>query len=329
MKAIAHFMSGLAVASCFPPAVTATAGGNPLYFLLGGITALLPDVLDSRLLRYFYPHDAEVAADPLVPDPQILADTVAEAIDTTARRRRPFRLRLHTIRLGRDRWQRYRLHLDPGSRQVTVTLTDIVNRAGRPIPAASAPDAPCTASAAFTSRLRLDFTAAIDVDTGDGPHFQIAPDDGDGGVTAQFAPWKRQGSHSAALGVILALASAALWNPLAGVIVGVAYATHILLDQFGFMGSNLLWPFSRRRTPGLKLLHASRLMPNLTVAWLCALAVYANLAFTAATPLSPPPAPLRLFLLGGALPLVLFTLACRRLAKKAPPPRTICPGGAP
>jgi len=317
MNAAAHFMSGLAVASCFPTAVTAAAGGNPLFFLLGGITALLPDVLDSRLLCYFYTHDVEVAVDPLAPDPQILADTVAEAIDTTAHRRRPFRLRLHTIRLGRDRWQRYRLHLDPGSRQVTVTLTDIVNRAGRPVPAAGAPDALRTASAAFTSRLRLDFTAAIDVDTGDGPHFQITPDDGDGGVTARFAPWKRHGSHSAALGGILDLASAALWNPLAGVIAGVAYATHLLLDQFGYMGSNLLWPFSRRRTPGLKLLHASRLMPNLTVAWLCALAVYANLALHAAPPLPPPPAPLRLFLLGGALPLGLISLARRRWNDRA------------
>jgi len=315
VKAITHFMSGLAVASCFPAVVSAAAGGNPLPFLLGGITALLPDVLDARLLRYFYPHDVEVAADPLEPDAQILADTVAEAIDTAAHRRRPFRLRMHTIRLGRDRWQRYRLHLDPGSRQVTVTLTDIVNSAGRPVPAASTSDAPCTASAEFTSRLRLDFTAAIDVDTGDGPHFQIAPDDGDGSVTAQFAPWKRHGSHSAALGVILALASAALWNPLAGVIAGAAYAAHILLDQFGYMGSNLLWPFSRRRTPGLKLLHAARLMPNLTVAWLCALAVYANLALNAGPALALPP--LQLFLLGGALPLGLISLARRHWSDRA------------
>lgn len=311
MKTAAHFMSGLAVASCFPTAVAAAAGGNPLYFLLGGITALLPDMLDSRLLRYFYRHDAEVAVDPLDPDPQMLAEAVADAIDTAANRSRPLRLRLHTIRLGRDRWQRYRLHLDPGSRLVTVSLTDIVNRAGRPVSTTDAPhDVPRTATAAFTTPLRLDFTAAIDVGSGDGPHFQIMPEEEGGSVTAHFAPWKRHASHSAALGVILALAAGVLWGSLAGMIVGVAYATHLLLDQLGYMGSNLLWPFSRRRTPGLKLLHASRLLPNLTVAWLGALTVYANLAFHAGPALAPPP--LRLFLLGGALPLGLLTLARRR-----------------
>ncbi len=312
MNATAHFMSGLAVASCFPAAVTAAADGNPLYFLLGGITTLLPDVLDTRLWRYFYRHDAEVAVDPLAPDPQIIADAVAGAIDIAAQRRRPFRLRLHAIRLGSNRWQRYRLHLDPGSRQVTVTLTDVINRAGRPVPAVGAPDAPRTASAAFTTMLLLDFTATIDVGSGDGPHFVFVPDDNGGErVTAQFIPWKRQGSHSIALGVVLAIAAGVIWGSIAGVIVGMAYATHLLLDQLGYMGSTLLWPFRRRRTPGLKLLHGSRPMPNLAIAWLCALAVYANLALNTTPPLSPPPAPLRLFLLGGALPLGLFSLVSR------------------
>jgi len=316
MKAGAHFISGLAVASCFPAAVNAAAGGNPLYFLLGGLAALLPDVLDSRLHRYFYRHDAQVAVDPLAPDPQILADAVADAIDNAAERRRPFRLHLHTIRRGRDRWQRYRLHLDPGAQQVTATLTDIVNHAGHPVPTADAmPDAPRTATAAFTTPLRLDFTAAINVGPGDGPHFQLTPAAEGGSVTAHFAPWKRQTSHSIATGLILALAAGLAWNPLAGVIAAIAYATHLLFDQLGYMGSNLLWPFRRWRTPGLKLLHASRRLPNLTVAWFGALVIYANLAHHAGPALAVPP--LRLFLLGGVLPLGLLSLARRRWSGRA------------
>jgi hypothetical protein len=315
MNVAAHVMSGLAVASCFPAAVTAAADGNPLFLLLGGISALLPDVLDSRLMRYLYRHDAEVAVDPLAPAPQIIADAVAGAIDIVEQHRQPFRLRLHAIRLGGNRCQRYRLHLDPGTRQVTVTLTDVINRAGRPVPNADGvPDATRTASAEFAAPLRLAFTAAIDVGSGDGPHFVFVPDDNGGeSVTAQFIPWKRQGSHSIVLGVILAIAAGVIWGSIAGVIVGMAYATHLLLDQLGTMGSSLLWPFLRWRTPGLKLLHGSRPMPNLAVAWLCALALYANLALNAAPPLSPPPAPLRLFLLGGAIPLGLISLIRRHL----------------
>jgi len=330
MNAISHFISGLAVASCFPAAVTAAADGNPLYFLLGGIAALLPDTLDARLLGHFYRHDAEVVPDPLEPDPELIVDAVAGAIDAAGRRHRPFRLHLHPIRLGRNRWRRYQLRLQPGSRQVTATMTDSVDSSGNPIPDTNAPQ-PRTARATFTPPLRLDYTAEIRVDILDGAHFQMTPD-ADGIVTAEFIPWKRQGSHSIALGIILALAAGVLWNPLAGVIVGIAYATHLLLNQFGTMGSNLLWPFSRRRVPGLKLLHGSRPMPNLATTWLCTLAVYASLALNTTPPLSPSPAPLRLFLLAGALPLGLLTLAHRRRIGRAgglAPPHTTCPGAAP
>lgn len=317
MNAVSHFMSGLAVASCFPTAVTAAAGGNPLYVLLGGIAGLLPDLLDSRLLRYLYPHDAEVAVDPLAPDPQVIADTVAKAIDVADHHRRPFRLRLHTIRLNRHRWQRYRLHLEPGVRQVTVTLTDIINRAGQPVPAVGTRVALQMATADFDAPLRLDFTAAIDVDSGDGPHLRIVPGNRIGGVTVQFAPWKRQASHSITLGLALALAAGGVWGSLAGVIAGMALATHLLLDQAGYMGSNLLWPFQRQRMPGLKLLHGGRRMPNLTFTWLCALVVYANLAIHAVPPLTPPPAPLRVLVLGSAIPLGLISLVRRHWSDRA------------
>ena len=310
MKGFAHFMSGLAAASCFPSTVDAAAQGNPLYFLLGGIAALLPDTLDFKLLRYFYRHDAEVVPDPLAPDPQMIAGAIAGAIDTAARRRTPFRLRLHTIRLGTDRWQRYRLRLDPAERQVTVSIVDVVDTGGNP---ESGPKtAPKTGTAAFLPPLRLDYTAETDVDIFDGPHFEMIPGP-DGAVTPVFIPWHRQCSHSVAAGILLAVPAGLIWGSLAGAVTFCALLAHVLLDQLGYMGSNLFWPFTRRRAPGLKLHHSSGATPNLAAVWGSALLIYANLAINTVPPLSPPPNPLRLFLFAGALPIGLLMFLRKRI----------------
>jgi len=312
MKGFAHFMSGLAAASCFPPAVTAAQDGNPLYFLLGGIAALLPDTLDFKFFRYFYRHDAEVVPDPLAPDPQLIADAVAAAIDAAARNRRPFRLRLHTIRLGSDRWQRYRLRFDPATRRVTATLTDITDTGGNPEPGTAVQ--PTSASATFSPPLRLEYTAETDVDIFDGPHFEMNPGP-DGSVTPAFIPWHRQSSHSVGTGLLLALPAGVLLGPLAGAVTFCAHTTHVLMDQLGYMGSNLLWPFTQRRTPGLKLHHSAGAAPNLAAVWLSALLIYANLAIHATPPLAPPANPLRLLLLVGVLPLAMLAFV-RRLIRK-------------
>ncbi|HAS82818.1 MAG TPA: hypothetical protein DCS43_09140, partial [Verrucomicrobia bacterium] len=110
MNNAVHLVAGLAVASCFPSATTAALEGNPLYLLLGGMAALLPNLLDDRVLSRIYPMDVQVVTDPLAPDPSEIARTVATAIDTAADQGRPFGLRIHGICLGPDRWREIHLH---------------------------------------------------------------------------------------------------------------------------------------------------------------------------------------------------------------------------
>ncbi len=316
MKGFTHFMSGLAAASCFPQAVAAATDGNPLYFILGGVAALLPDTLDFKVLRYFYRHDAELIPDPLDPDPQWIADAMAAAIDEAARRQRPFRLRLHTIRLAADRWQRYRIRLDPARRQVTASLAEITDTGGNPEP--GAPPAPCEATADFHVPLRLQYTAVTLVDIFDGPHFEMIPEP-DGTVTAAFIPWHRHCSHSLCFGIIPAALAGWVWGTTAGAVVFCAHAAHALVDQLGYMGSNLFWPFTRRRTPGLMWHHAAQSLPNLAVVWISALLIYANLAMGTALADDTMPGRLRLVLLGGVLPFALLARQRPRVQTAAPP----------
>jgi membrane-bound metal-dependent hydrolase YbcI (DUF457 family) len=70
---------------------------------------------------------------------------------------------------------------------------------------------------------------------------------------------------------------ALLLGPLAGLVFALGSLTHILEDQFGYMGSNLLYPFTRRRTRGLGLCHSGDALPNLFIVWLSALFVLLNL----------------------------------------------------
>ncbi len=55
MKGFSHFMSGVAVASFCPWSIDAALQGNPLFFVLGGACGILPDTLDFKVYRFFYP----------------------------------------------------------------------------------------------------------------------------------------------------------------------------------------------------------------------------------------------------------------------------------
>lgn len=51
MKGIAHFITGVAIATFFPEVVQQAAGGS-LLPMLGGIAGILPDTLDFKFARY-------------------------------------------------------------------------------------------------------------------------------------------------------------------------------------------------------------------------------------------------------------------------------------
>jgi membrane-bound metal-dependent hydrolase YbcI (DUF457 family) len=60
------------------------------------------------------------------------------------------------------------------------------------------------------------------------------------------------------------------------VVVFGAYAAHIIEDQLGHMGSNLWFPFSRTRAPGLRRMHSGDALPNFFCVWLCCLLIFWN-----------------------------------------------------
>ncbi|MFU8780231.1 MAG: metal-dependent hydrolase [Kiritimatiellia bacterium] len=273
MKGFTHFVAGLAVTSCFPWAVEAAKQGNPLYFLLGGAAALLPDTMDFKILRYFHRHHIEVSPDPLNPDMQMVADAIAQAIDYAGFRN--LSIRLNTIRCGPDTWQKYRIQIDPGKREVRTQLEDRIDTGGNPVQVQN-PLPANTGQAAFLTPIALEYLATFPVEMLDGPHLQLAPGPA-GEIAVRFIPWHRSYTHSFCVSAILAGLASLLFGWTALAVVFTAHASHILLDQLGYMGSNLLWPLSRKRWPGFKLRHASSAFWNLAAVWMAIALIYSNL----------------------------------------------------
>lgn len=315
MKGIVHFATGVAAASCFPEAVAAGADGNPLYFLLGGICGLLPDTLDFKFTKFFYHVDITVTPDPLRPDADAIAGAVALAITRAHVTGAPVAIKLNTIQLGADRWQRYTVTLDVPGRAVRVDYGPEVDTGGNPLPDHRGPGVE-PATVPLACDLVLDYLAATDVDIFDGPVFRMVPDPG-GRVRPEFIPWHRQWTHSLVVALVLGLAGTVFWTPVAGMIIAAAFAAHVLVDQCGYLGSNLFAPFTKRRTQGLKLAHSGSPVPNFTAVWLSLLLIFWNLA-QATTGGIDGLNPLRYLLLGAGLPLSLFLLLQRRLAAQTP-----------
>jgi membrane-bound metal-dependent hydrolase YbcI (DUF457 family) len=311
VKGISHFTVGVAAASCFPGAVEAAANGNPLYFILGGVLGLLPDTIDFKFYRYFYRHHAEVTPDPLDPDPQLIADAVAGAIGQAAQSEKPFRIRLNTIRLGTDLWQRYTLRFNLPEQQVEVSMGPQVDTGNTPT--GDVAENTMTATAILPARVQLDYLASTNIDIFEGPIFQMVPLK-DGTVVPEFIPWHRQWSHSIIVGLMLALPAWLLWDTLAAYVVAAAYIAHVACDQLGYMGSSLFWPLTRRRTPGLKLQHSGESYPNLSAVWLSCLLVFWNLAQPVSHPLVNISTPM-LILWGAIVPLGSIQLVRRWLRK--------------
>ncbi|MGC9025663.1 MAG: archaeal/vacuolar-type H+-ATPase subunit I, partial [Chloroflexia bacterium] len=112
MKGIAHFVSGVAIATFFPQVVQQGAQGG-LLPVLGGIGGILPDTLDFKFARYFERYDDEVDPDPRSPDPQEIAERLARAMREAYESGRPRNIMLHTIRMGPDLWRQYSVRFDP------------------------------------------------------------------------------------------------------------------------------------------------------------------------------------------------------------------------
>lgn len=274
MKGIAHFISGVAVASFCPWAVESAQNGNPAFFILGAVAGILPDTIDFKFYRFFYHHDVSVYPDPEKLNPQPVADAIAAAVTEASATGRPVRLKLATIKTGADSWRQYRIRIDSEAGEVRVQFGPIVSTGQTP-QSGTLPENRTVAVAKFSVPVRQSYEPVYTVDIFDGPSFLFKRAKG-GAVEIDFLPWHRSWSHSFTVGALLA-GLASLWTWQAGVVVFGAYAAHIIEDHLGHMGSNLFFPLTKKRAPGLKRMHSGDALPNFTTVWICCLLIFWNL----------------------------------------------------
>ena len=278
MKGIAHFAAGICAATFIPGVVESAAAGSVL-IALGGIAGLLPDTLDFKFARYFERHDDEIelGADPQQLDPQGMAERIAAQMNAVLEGGEPRTVQLHTLRLGADLWRRYTVQFRPGADQVVVQVGPAVTTGQRALPGSGVK---AEGQARVNGRIHNTYNEQITVDIFSGPSFRfesaIPPAGGDG-VRVLFLPWHRRWSHSLTLAAALGVLAWALLGWRAGAVAAAGMAAHILEDQLGYMGSNLFWPLTRRRLPGLRLIHSGDALPNMAAVWIALMLTLWNL----------------------------------------------------
>jgi len=309
MKGLSHLAVGLAWTSCLPGAVDAAGRGHPGFFALAAVCALLPDTLDFRFARFLHTHHVEIVPDPLNPDPVVVSAALADAADRAAEQGRAVTVRLHPVRVSHDLWRRYDVIFDPAGRRIGVRLGDIVDPGGAT--AGPAPRfegwAPCKA------RLRLEYRASTAVSGFGDAMFAMEPA-ADGAVVPVFLPWHRRFSHSVAAAAGVTALAGTFAGAIGAAAAGGAFALHILLDQAGFLGSNLFWPFSRTRVQGLQCVRSDSPLGNFSAVWLSCAVIFFNLA--AASGRVPPLRTLRWTSAAAGLPLLAAVITNSLLARK-------------
>lgn len=286
MKGIAHFLTGVAIATFFPDVVRQAADGS-LLPVLGGVAGILPDTLDFKFARYFEQYDLEIDPGPS-PDPRQIADALVGAMRRAYETGRSQNVMLHTIRLGADLWRQYVVRFDPRRNQVAVRIGPVVNTGQVPLPG-SEPEEVEEVQVPLDFPLVETYDEEYRVDIFSGPSFRFERV-GDR-LRVHFLDWHRRWSHSLTLSVLMGMIVAAvgalmekvsggvvsrtsLW---AGLLVALGSAGHILEDQLGFMGSNLFYPFTKGRMAGLRLIRSGDAIPNFLTVWLALALVLFNL----------------------------------------------------
>ncbi len=284
MKGIAHFSTGVAIATFFPQVVEQGAQGG-LLPVLGGIGGILPDTLDFKFVRYFEQYDDEIDPDAHNPDPREIAERVAQTMRQAYESGRSRNIMLHTIRLGADLWRQYSIRFVPEESAVIVRIGPLVNTGQVPYPG-SEPQEKAEARVEVGVPMVHTYDAENKIDIFSGPSFRFERR-GDH-LHVHFLDWHRRWSHALTIALLAGgIVGLLAWNLWAGLVFGLGFAGHILEDQLGHMGSNLFWPFTRRRTPGLHLLRSGDAIPNFLTVWTSLALILWNLDRFSATPRLP------------------------------------------
>ncbi len=286
MKGIAHFLTGVALATFFPDVVRHAAGGA-LVPVLGGIAGILPDTIDFKFVRFFERYD--VAIDP-GPNPHArqIAEELAREMRQAYASGTPRTVMMHTIRVGTDSWRQYTVLFDPARSEVAVSIGSLVSTAQEPIPGPKHESvSEARVAVGVPMEAACERVVTIDAFTGPSLTFDRKADR----LEVRFLDWHRRWTHSLWFALVIGLVAAgiaalnqALGGPepsatplLAGLVATLAVAGHIAEDQMGTMGSNLLYPFTRRRTPGLGWLDSGDSIPNFLTVWVSLAIILLNL----------------------------------------------------
>jgi membrane-bound metal-dependent hydrolase YbcI (DUF457 family) len=274
----------------------------------------LPDTVDFKFVRYFERFSDEIAPTEASFYAQAIADRVAAAMQAAFETGQPKTVQLHTVRLSGDLWRRYAVRFSPETNEVIVRPGPAVSTSQMPYPDSELPGA-MEGRATVGATMAHTYDGETQIDILSGPCFRFERQ-GDA-VHVTFLPWHRRWSHSLTVTVALGMAGGLLLGPVFGTAIALGMAVHLLEDQLGFMGSNLLWPFTQQRTQGLRLIRSGDPIPNFLAVWVAAALTLFNLDRFSAAPRLPT---LPYLLLAVALPAVLMLAAYVRQRRKEAQP---------
>ena len=283
MKGVAHFITGVALATFFPEVVQQAEMGS-LLPMLGGIAGILPDTLDFKFVRYFERFDTEIDPGP-EPNARDIAEQVVGAMRKAYETDKPQNIMLHTIRLGADLWRQYAIRFDPEQNKVAVRIGPVVNTGQVPLPS-SEPEGANEARVKVGVPMVHTYDAENKVDIFSGPSFRFERREDK--LHIHFLDWHRRWSHSLTLAAALGLLGWLVLGKWGGLVIGLGFTGHILEDQLGFMGSNLFYPLTQRRTTGLQLLRSGDAIPNFLTVWTAVALILFNLDRFSGQPLLNP-----------------------------------------
>ena len=291
MKGFAHFLAGLTTATFVVVIANMYYGNNvianeivvhkALIIILGGIFGILPDTIDFRFAKYLQKHDYEVDMDEWNLDPQLVATTLAKAIDQANEENREINVMLHTIKISSDQWRQYTVHFDTENKKVICDIGPIISGfEKRPYITSYLPPEKAHAEASFKADLDYNYDAVTHVDILSGPDFSFFPE-GNNRVRADFIPWHRRWAHSITLGIMFAPIGLMLYGftPMGWTafwIIMLGFWSHILTDHFGLMGSNMFPPFTTKRIPGFKITRSMSTLANVYTNYLDILLIIFN-----------------------------------------------------
>lgn len=264
MKGLTHYLVAVAVATCFLPILPNTIEAT-FIIILGGVFGILPDTLDFRFARYVERHDYEVEPGPDTLDPKVIADSMAKAIDEAYLTQRTVKIKLHSMKMTADLWRRYSVIIDADHKRIIARIGPLVTTGQTPAPGTAPPEDKAVATSKFSANLLHTYDAETHIDIWHGNDYAFVPE-GDH-VRAEFIPWHRRWSHSMTAGLLctpfgLLLFGLTQLGLIASVVILAGFWAHILTDQVGVMGSNLFYPFTRKRSKGIAIVHSATAFGN-------------------------------------------------------------------